>query len=158
MSRWSCWLVSAGSTASSRAEDRAQPLELAERELAPIAERIQPHETAVGGFVGRLEVEELAQDVGRGVDPARALMDLRDPRHQRQVILGKALADDDRPVRIAIVGQRLATVQLARGEETVEVVDAISSPRRTADANAAASTQMSPAGNRVSVPSRSTRL
>ena len=80
-------------------EDRPQPLELAEGQLAAIVQRVHPHQGAMGRFVGRLELEELAERVGRGVVPAGTLLDLRDPREQRPGGPGRGSRGTRRPSR-----------------------------------------------------------
>ena len=106
-------------------EDRPQPLELPEGKLAAIVQRVHPHQGAMGRFVGRLELEELAERVGRGVVPAGTLLELRDPREHGQVVLGEVLAEPDGPVGISVIGQWLAAIELACDDEVVEVVDAL---------------------------------
>ena len=79
----------------------------------------------MGRFVGRLELEELAERVDRGVVPAGTLLELRDPREHGQVVLGEVLAEPDGPVGISVIGQWLAAIELACDDEVVEVVDAL---------------------------------
>ena len=103
-------------------EDRPQSLELAEGQLATIVQRVHPHQGAVGRFVGRLELEQLAERVGRGVVPAGTLLELRDPREHGQVVLGEVLAEPDGPVGISVIGQWLAHVHRPGGKKVGEAV------------------------------------
>ena len=76
----------------------------------------------MGRLVRRLELEELAERVGGGVEPAGTFLELRDPGEHGEVVLGEVLAEPARPVGITVIGEWFAHVHRPGGEQVVEAV------------------------------------